>query len=365
MMECTHRGITLQHAGVSAPVPDNAKTHFGHKFVMPWVDESLPYITYIKSCEQTGHCYAGWHKVSGEMLAEDWYGGTHRSERNHMTTLSDQYGPEDFSVIINESFPDQASAVEAEFHLIGNLWDKVGRHSKGGLCTNMHRQLKDFDDMSGENNPMYGRTGKSNPNYGKRGKDSPNYGRHYGKRGKDSPWYGRTGKDHPCYGKQLSGEDHPMYGRTGKDHPMGGKTGADNVRSVPIVETVSGIEYAGHRDAAREIEVGRHAISYQCQQHHKKIVRGELPVPSDKRTIGNGIPNTVLGMLFIYATDLDAYNTIKSVTEVPLTREEKVVEALRLSREGLRQVEIGRHLGVSQWCVSNWITQHNQTSAHE
>lgn len=50
--------------------------------------------------------------------------------------------------------------------------------------------------MSGENNPMFGRTGKS------------------------APAYGRTGEKHPMFGR--TGEKHPLFGRTGDKSWMKG-----------------------------------------------------------------------------------------------------------------------------------------------
>jgi hypothetical protein len=39
--------------------------------------------------------------------------------------------------------------------------------------------------------------------------------------GENNPMYGRTGENHPMYGR--TGALHPMYGRTGANHPMYGK----------------------------------------------------------------------------------------------------------------------------------------------
>lgn len=65
----------------------------------------------------------------------------------------------------------------------------------------------------GKNNGMYGQTGDKNPMFGKKHNErtckkiSDN---HANVSGENNPMYGKTGKDAPCYGR--IGELHPMFG---------------------------------------------------------------------------------------------------------------------------------------------------------
>ena len=54
--------------------------------------------------------------------------------------------------------------------------------------------------MSGENNPMYGRTGENHPMYGKSHTDETRAKMSDSKSGVNNPMYGRTGANHP-FGK--------------------------------------------------------------------------------------------------------------------------------------------------------------------
>lgn len=101
--------------------------------------------------------------------------------------------------------------------------------------------------LSGENNPMYGKTGEDHPAFGYRhteeakvniGKNNvrfwlgkKNLGQSERMSGKNNFWYG---KKRPEQSKRVSGDGNPMYGshRSGKDNPMFGKHHAEEAKAA-------------------------------------------------------------------------------------------------------------------------------------
>jgi NUMOD3 motif len=66
------------------------------------------------------------------------------------------------------------------------------------------------DALSGDKNPMYGRTGENNPNFGKSGILSPNYGKKLSEETKQLMSEAKIGENNPMYGK--TGELCPSFG---------------------------------------------------------------------------------------------------------------------------------------------------------
>lgn len=73
--------------------------------------------------------------------------------------------------------------------------------------------------LSGEGNPMYGKTGEKHPTFGK----------HLSEEHKEKISIANTGRNLPeehrkRISEAMSGEKHPMYGKKGKDNPLFGTT---------------------------------------------------------------------------------------------------------------------------------------------
>jgi hypothetical protein len=99
--------------------------------------------------------------------------------------------------------------------------DKNGMYGK--YHTEATKQLMgdNHADMSGKNNPMYGRTGEKYPMYGR---PSPMKGKHHTEESKQlmrdsSPHL--SGENNSMHGKGylIAGEKNGMFGRTGENHP--------------------------------------------------------------------------------------------------------------------------------------------------
>ena len=122
------------------------------------------------------------------------------------------------------------------------------------------RAMKDHSErmsslMRGENNPMYGlkrvdqskrMTGEGNPLHGKTGEAHPNYGTHLTDETKKKLSERFSGERNPMYGKKhteeskmkMEGENNHMFGLTGEKNPFYGRTHSE--------ETIKKISGANH-----------------------------------------------------------------------------------------------------------------------
>ncbi|AUO78926.1 hypothetical protein FGG70_gp36 [Salinibacter phage M1EM-1] len=139
-----------------------------------------------------------------------------------------KYGAEGFLIQSVEHAEAQDKAFDLEKQWIADL------DTYHGQGYNMSEGGESPPHLTGEDNPMYGRTGEDAPMYGRgdlvSGENNGMYGRGDLVSGEDHPMYGRTGEDAPMYGRGdlVSGENNGMYGRTGEDNPMHGRTGEDH-----------------------------------------------------------------------------------------------------------------------------------------
>ena len=207
--------------------------------------------TYMVTNKINGKVYVGSHSWDGEGLDPNYYGsGT------AITRAVKKYGKENFQVEVLYYYESVEECRKDEERILTEYDVKNCPHSYNiknaaiGMTS---------EDMTGENNP----------NYGKRGKDSPLYGKHLSedtrqkisqarkgktfsdehrkkisesKKGENNPNYGKRGKGTPMYGKHHTdetrnkisqankGKNNPMYGKRGKDAPWYGKHLSDETR---------------------------------------------------------------------------------------------------------------------------------------
>jgi len=164
----------------------------------------MEYTIYVITNEVNGKEYVG---VTSD-LKRRWRrhrGRARRGHNEHLYNAMRKHGADQFSIQPVEHVEAREQAFDVEKQWIADL------DTYQGEGYNMTPGGDSGPEMTGERNPMYGRTGEDHPSHGHR------------LSGEDHPMHGRTGEDHPAHGHRLSGEDHPMHGRTGEDNPMHGR----------------------------------------------------------------------------------------------------------------------------------------------
>lgn len=185
-------------------------------------------------------------------------------------------------ILITNLTKEEAEQKERELIVYYNSYDKrygynLEKGGSKGKEISEETKEKLSKALSGENNPMYGKTytlkqrqliskrtkGENNPMYGKRGKDNPNYGRHLTEEQKqklskimNSPEVKKKISD------KLKGDKNPM-----KNKVNAMKCGATHKKKVICVET--GIIYNSLKEASEKTNINVSCISCACKGRQK------------------------------------------------------------------------------------------------
>lgn len=153
----------------------------------------MEYTIYVITNEVNGKEYVG---VTSQGVEHRWAqhkSSAQRGVETHLYNAMRKYGAEGFLIQSVEHAEAQDKAFDLEKQWIADL------DTYHGQGYNMSEGGESPPHLTGEDNPMYGRTGE----------DAPMYGRGDLVSGENNGMYGR--------GDLVSGEDHPMYGRTGEN----------------------------------------------------------------------------------------------------------------------------------------------------
>lgn len=82
----------------------------------------------------------------------------------------------------------------------------VEKYQCRDLCKSCSVSGKNHADMSGKNNPMFGRTGDKSPHFGKHLTEETKQKISKSRKGEKNPMYGKTGKDSPMFGRHHTEE---------------------------------------------------------------------------------------------------------------------------------------------------------------
>jgi group I intron endonuclease len=148
--------------------------------------------------------------------------GNHRNI--HLQRLFDKHGEESLSFhILEEVVGDNEDLLEKEqewidkydFSKLINICPTAG-NTAGRKHTEKSKMLisKNHADVSGENNPMFGKSGELSPNYGKKHSEETKRKISEATKGRKS-W--SEGKKRPEHSEKMKGENNPFYGKTHTD----------------------------------------------------------------------------------------------------------------------------------------------------
>jgi group I intron endonuclease len=148
--------------------------------------------------------------------------GQHRNI--YLQRLFDKHGEESLSFhILEEVVGDNEDLLKKEqewidkndFSKLINICPTAG-NTAGRKHTEKSKMLmsKNHADVSGENNPMFGKSGELSPNYGKKHSEETKRKISEGNKGKES-W--SKGKKRPKHSEKMKGENNPFHGKTHTD----------------------------------------------------------------------------------------------------------------------------------------------------
>ena len=215
--------------------------------------------------------YILWNRITGkgyggQTIQWDVRMNTHEKMRDGCTHLNNsiaKHGWENFKpVIVEQGWYTQAERNEKEIALIA----KHGFHGKagynltdGGGGTSGHTWKLTEEQraaVSGENNPMFGRTGEANPMFGK-----------------------TQSADHIA---NKSGENNWQYGMTHEDHPLTGRT-----QSKEAVAKSA----AGHRKRLRARRRGTEEWTHSAKGAKAMSELLNITVSQVKKILSRNSPN--------------------------------------------------------------------------
>jgi len=148
-----------------------------------------------------------------------------RSAHNnrHLQRIFEKYGEDSFSFQILEEVSKSEYLLEAEqkwidkfdFSLLINICQKAG-NTLGRKHTESAKQKisENHHDVSGENNPMFGKRGNLSPNYGKSHSEETKRKISEATKGRESVW---KDKKRPEHSELMAGEGNPFYGKNHSD----------------------------------------------------------------------------------------------------------------------------------------------------
>lgn len=174
--------------------------------------------TYMVTNKINGKVYVGSHCWDGEGLDPNYYGsGT------AITKAVKKYGKKNFQVEVLYYYDTVEECRQDEERILTeyNVRDCPHSYNIKNAAVGMTSE-----DMTGENNP----------NYGKRGKDTSRYGKHHTEGAKRKISESKKGcklsdETRQKISQATKGENNPMYGKRGKDSPNYGKHRTDETRN--------------------------------------------------------------------------------------------------------------------------------------
>jgi hypothetical protein len=112
-------------------------------------------------------------------------------------------------------------------------------------------------EISGDKNPMFGKTGDKCHLFGKKGDKHPMFGR----TGEKNSMFGRTGEKNPMFGKGylIAGDKNPMFGKTGDKCPSSKKIAQYSKDGKTLIKI-----YGSGMEAERETGTRQTNISRCC-----------------------------------------------------------------------------------------------------
>lgn len=142
--------------------------------------------------------------------------------------------------------------------------------------------------MSGENNPMYGKTSAM---YGKHQSEETKRKLSEARKGENNPMYGKSGEMAPNYGKQWSDETRAKFiaANSGENHWMYGKHHSEETKEKmskarkdkkPVICITTGIVYESISEASRKTGINCASILNCCKGKYK--FAGKNPITGEK-----------------------------------------------------------------------------------